>query len=367
MDKALTSIYYNPSHPASFGGLEKLWAALKIKSDKYSKEDVEIWLTKQDAYTLNRKVVRRFMRRPVIAYHVDSIWQMDLADVSNMSSFNDKINFLLIAVDVLSRHAWVQPIHRKTGFNVMMALEKIFNTGRKPMFINTDQGKEFLNAEVQNFFKTNNIKHYTTTGDDPKCAIAERFIRTLREKMNKFMVHSNHRRYIDHLQNFVDSYNNAVHSRLKMKPVDVSSDNCNVAFQTLYGKYARGKKLLNKINPNKKNQKIKVGDMVRIARKKNTFDKASETTTFTRELFKVKSISRNNPLAGKMHTTYKLQDLMGEDITSIHYPQEIVRVTPRDEWAVEKVLKTKTVNGQVMEFVKWLGYPNKFNSWIQGD
>jgi transposase InsO family protein len=350
MSDILKKIYYDTSQAGSFGSVEKLLFEARNVRPEIEREEVVDWLSGQDAYTLHRKIIRKFERRPIVAHHVDSIWQIDLADVTKHSKYNNDVTFILVAIDVVSRYIFLQPLKNKSGLSVMNALEKIFDK-RKPNFIQTDQGKEFLNRDVQNFLKSNNIHHYTTTSDDPKCALAERFIRTLREKMGKYFQAAKTFKYIDKLQNFALSYNNSIHSRLKMKPVDVTSENESDALFSLYGKYweMNNPKLF-----------LSIGDYVRISKKKEIFEKKSETANFTEEIFKISSIARKPPI-----TTYKIEDLDGEAVTSIFYPHELVKVKEKEIYDIERVIKTKTVNGKKLSFVKWKGYPDKFNSWTE--
>lgn len=350
MDRILDKIYHSSNHPASFSSVRKLYLAARIKEPSIKLRDVKEYLSSQDDYTLHRRVVRKFQRLPIVASHVDAIWQADLADVTHLAKYNDGHTFLLIAVDVLSRYVFAQPLTNKTSLSVSNGFQVIFKE-RKPECLQTDQGKEFVSKEFQTFLRGNGVKHYTTTSDDPKAAIAERFIRTLREKMAKFMRYSLSSRYIDQLDDFVSSYNNSVHSRLKMKPIEVTKFNERKAYRNLYGTFKPSMHHLN------------VGDKIRIAQKKDTFAKGSDPN-FTEEIFVIKS-----KVKGKKRPVYKIEDLAGEAITSVHYPEEIVKVSKKmdDKYIIEKVIQEKKIAGKKHLLVKWKGYPAKFNSWILSD
>ena len=81
MDK----IYYDPKHPAGFGSVSK-----QVKVGKSNKRDVEEWLSGQDTYTLHKPARKSFPRNPYILTKIDDIWEMDLADLSSLSKYNDK-------------------------------------------------------------------------------------------------------------------------------------------------------------------------------------------------------------------------------------------------------------------------------------
>jgi len=110
----------------------------------------------QDAYTLHKSVRRNFLRRK--AKVIDDLFQADLADIQNLSRFNDGYQFILTCVDVFSKHAFAIPLKDKRGPSVADAFEKIFKE-RVPVLLQTDRGSEFLNVQVQNVFKKYNIKH----------------------------------------------------------------------------------------------------------------------------------------------------------------------------------------------------------------
>ena len=62
---------------------------------------------------------------------------------------------------------------------------------------------------------------------------------------------------------------------------------------------------------------------------------------------------------------YYLRDYNGEDIKGGFYERELQLVQDQNEYRVEKVLRKKRVNGKVLHIVKWKGWSNKFNSWVE--
>ena len=98
--------------------------------------------------------------------------------------------------------------------------------------------------------------------------------------------------------------------------------------------------------------KFKLGDTVRVSKLKNIFAKGY-TPNWTEEVFEIDQILPTNPI------TYKLRDLMGEEIQGSWYEQQL-KLTDQNTFRVEKVLRKK----KDQAFVKWSGYPTKFNSWI---
>ena len=143
--------------------------------------------------------------------------------MQSLSKYNKGIKYLLCAIDLFSKYAWVVPIKDKKGTSIVNAFQKIISEGRKPNKIWVDQGSEFYNNSFKDFLKINNIEMYSTYNKG-KSVVAERFIRTLKNKIFKHMTAISKNVYFDVLDDIVNKYNNTVHRTIKMKPIDVTDD-----------------------------------------------------------------------------------------------------------------------------------------------
>jgi len=229
------------------------------------------------------------------------------------------------------------PLKNKTGLEVASALEKIFKE-RKPEKLWVDKGKEFYNAHVQKL-----ITLYSTENEE-KSSVVERWNRTMKEKMYKYFSANSTRKYIDILQYLVDGYNNTIHSSIGMSPKEASQKkNEAKVWHNLYGDYRPIKRKI---------PKFKVGDKVRITKKKGIFEKGY-TPRWTEEMFTVSDVRYTDPI------TYKIVDYNNEEIKGTFYEQELQKAT-QEMFRIEKIVKRKGNKS----LVKWLGYPNSFNSWV---
>ena len=349
MNEYLTKVYYDPKRSGGFGGVNRLYADVK-KEGKFdiSREQIKEWLMAQDAYTLHKPIRRNFRRNRVFVGGIDQQWQMDLADMQSMQNFNDGYRYLLVCIDVFSKYAWVVPLKNKTGPSLVQAFKIILSSGRKPEKIMTDQGTEFLNRHFRELMKEEGIELYNTY-NETKASVVERLIRTLKTKMWRYFTAKKTMRYIDMLPDLVYSYNHSVHRSIKAKPVDVSVENEKKVWDTLYSDHSVVKNV--KYN-------FKIGDQVRISKIKRKFEKGY-LPNFSKEIFTIsKQIPRDPPV-------YKLKDFDGEELKGTFYDKELQKVIKRDDvYEVEKILKKRGRGENVQYFVKWLGYPNKFNSWV---
>ena len=112
---------------------------------------------------------------------------------------------------------------RQRGITIINAFQKIISKGRKPNKTWVDQGGEFYKNSFKDFLKINNIEMYSTYNEG-KSVVAERFIRTLKNKIFKHMAAISKNVYFDVLDDIVNKYNNTVHRSIKMKPIDVTFD-----------------------------------------------------------------------------------------------------------------------------------------------
>ena len=139
-----------------------------------------------------------------------------------------------------------------------------------------------------------------STHNEGKYVIAERFIRTIENKIYKYMTSISKNVYIDKLDDIVHKYNNKKHRTIKMKPIDLK-DNTYIDF---------GKEV------NDNDPKFKVGDHVRISKYKNIFDKGY-TPNWSEEIFVIKKTKNTFPW------NYVINDLNGEEVTGTFCEKEL--------------------------------------------
>ena len=276
VEATLKSIYFDPKNIGSFGEVNKLWREARKIHPEISKLKVQEWLASQDSYTLFKQIRRNFLRIPITVNHVDEQWQADLLDMSWFARYNDHVKYLLVTIDLFSRFAWIRPLKDKSATSIIQAFDLILSEGRKPLKLQTDQGKEFVNSMFKQYCKDKEIEFFTTTDDTIKCAIVERFNRTIRTRIYRLLHHKNSHRYIDDLKDLVTSYNNSFHRSIGRSPSSVNPLNKE--------KVAAFAKKTRKIKTSK--AKFTVGDIVRISRKKGTFEKGT-TSNWSQELFKI--------------------------------------------------------------------------------
>ena len=177
---------------------------------------------------MHKPVIKKFNKRKVYLQFKDNIWGVNLADMQSLSKKNKGVKYLLCAIDLFSKYAFVVPLKDKKGISIVNAFNKIIKqSDRKPNKIWVDQGGEFYNHVFKRWSSGNDIIMYSTFNED-KSVVAERIIRTLKNNLYKHMTATGKNVYFDVLDDVVDEYNNTKHNTIKMKPKDVKNDNNRV-------------------------------------------------------------------------------------------------------------------------------------------
>ena len=286
-----------------------------------------------------------FPRRRIFSPNVDNIWTMDLLDLQKLSRVNRNFKYILVVLDVFSRFAWARPLKSKGGECVKTALQNIIETSeRKPHKVWSDNGSEFYNSKVGELFKRYDIKLYSTH-NEPKATIAERFIRTLRGKIESNFILTQTTVWFDILPELLREYNQSYHRSIGMSPEDATKpENYVKVFKRLYPKQKEDTR-----------PTLNIGDKVRISIHKRLFEKGA-TANWSEEIFEISKIVRAKP------TVYHIIDLDGEEVKGSFYKEQLQK-TNQNIYRIDRIIRRRGNEA----LVKWSGYPDKFNSWISKD
>ena len=141
-----------------------------------------------------------------------------------ISKFNKGIRIFLCVIDIYSKYTWAVPLKDKIGVSIANAFQSILNkSNRKPNKIWVDKGSELYNRSVKSWIEKNDIEMYSTHNEG-KSVVAERFIRTIKNKIYKHVTSISKNVYIEKLDDIVNEYNNTKHRATKMKPIDVKDN-----------------------------------------------------------------------------------------------------------------------------------------------
>ena len=369
----LERLYHDPSSPAGFSGVQRLYTEAKKLFKKITKKDVKDFLEGDRTYTLHRPRRLRFTRSKTIASGYFTDVQMDLAQMDKFASKNNGFKYILVAIDVLSKTVFAEPIKSKKYDDVVKAMDDIIN--KMPMIpsrIFTDNGKEFfLNKKIkvngqlktENYFKNRGIEKLWASTKTIKAALAERCIRTIKSRLYKYFSEKHTLKWINVLPKIIEAINNSPSRVTGMKPVDINFDNAQQVWLKLYTSPSRDetrrqRRRYSNVYRNAKYLKFKKGDTVRMANYAEVFDKGY-LPNWSDEILNIDSVKKGDP------ETYKVKDDEGEIFKGNYYKYDLGRVRKDKEtsYRVEKVLGKRTKDGIKEIRVKFIGYPRIY--WIK--
>lgn len=342
----------------SFTGILDLYRKAKQEDNAITILDVKNYLKGQKSYTLHKITRKNFLRRKIIAPKPRVILSTDLMDMRKLAKHNNNNNYVLVAIDVFSRYAKALPIKSKTSDSMVNALKLILegdSNFKGVSRINSDEGKEYYNSKVNTYLKNKSITLYSVSSREIKASIAERFIRTLKGRIYRYMTQNNTLTYINALPDLVNDYNNTVHSTLNETPDYVHKLTSKIKLEMLF------KKMYIRESPKRDNvsSQLEVGESVRLADEyRNSRFRKGYQIQNTYEIFKIATIDKS-----QIPSVYYLEDLAGEPVLGLFYRDELIPTNLPATFDIT-VLKTKTVGRKKKYLVNWIGYPAKFDSWI---
>ena len=295
-------------------------------------------MSKRDiANELHKPARKNYTRRRVDVYGKNDLWQADLVEMIPYSKKNKGYKYILCVIDCFTKFAWAIALKSKTAKEVSNAMSKIL-LDRSPKLLQLDNDKEFYNLTFDALMKKYKIHKYSTFSTVKAC-IVERFNRTLKEKMYREFTARGSHEWVSILPSLINEYNNSRHRAIGMTPLEADTEPTAVI--------VKQRKIIDaKI-------KFNVGDNVRISTYKSIFTKGY-LPSWSTEIFKISKINKTLP------TTYQLKDYTGKTIAGCFYSEEILKTNHPNDYLVEKIIRRK---GEQI-FVKWLGFDNTHNSWI---
>ncbi len=420
-ERYLRNLYRNLKKGGSYQSADKLYETVK-REGKFdlSLRQIEKFLRGEDTYTLNKEVRRKFQTNSIPITSINKVWEADLADLFKFQRYNDGYRYILGCIDSFSRKLYVRPLKTKRAADMVSALKEIFaEAGTKPRSIRSDRGSEFTNHIVTEYLQNNKIGHVYTSNLS-QAALIERCWKSLKKRMIKYMEDKKTKKYIDVLDQLVQGYNNTFHSVIGMTPNEVAIEKHAQAYYNMLldakrrkrkkpapapppppppgpgikkeeggesgdakgdggdgggdGRAPPGKQtpLENVVDdvPQRKKKKayrFPLGTHVRISlRPEKLVSEYGER--WSREIYTVDARRFREGI-----DVYKVSDAKGEVLIGTFYAQELQRVNEPEEdklYDIREILKERTVTDKKGKkhkeyFVSFVGFPRKFNQWVQ--
>ena len=350
--------YYHGKEPFSYSGIN----TVKQYTNK-RKGDISNVLSKSDIYT-EFKQFNKPKKTPVIrTYGENYLWEADLMFFTHPDFVKENEGYLYILafIDTFTKEVGIIATKSKDTKTITQKMRNKFEHD-KPKYLRVDGGGEFLSHTFTKMCKQFNVKLYIAQ-EPVKCAFIERFNRTFKRILVQIMESKNSIRWIDHIQTALNIYMSRKHSAIGISPNEAGEEqNQSGIYKKLLKKYLKDDKIKHDKNLNP--SKFKKGQIVKLFKKKNIFTRGYDKNV-TREYFVIYHVDRR-----LSKDRYYLKDINDEKIIGSFFPEYLVPFTPSDEGGEYKLdpnfkgFKRKTIRGVPHIWVKWLGWPEKFNQWI---
>ena len=345
---------YHGTLPFSYSGKNIVYKS----HPNIPRKQIDEELYKSEIYS-KFKPFRKIDTSPVFVHKKRDTFQTDLAFFTT-PQFVEATNgyqYLLLVIDCFTKKLWLVPLKDKKCKTVYREFENLFqNIDILPKKIQSDRGTEFLCPEIQKLFKRKNIIHYITHSDR-KASIAERAIRTIKGILYKMMDYKNTYNWVNLLPEVTKKYLSTYHRTIKMSPNEAELEKNQFLLRQTYHKN------WNKYKYEKK-AKFKVGDKVRLYGYRSKFTR-SFWQSYTDEYFIIYKIIPTIPLR---RSRYYLKDLNGNKLARdpSFWSNELSLYKPDDNTydKIEKIIGRRKKNNKTQYLVKWLGWGEEFNEWI---
>lgn len=285
----------------SITSAEKLWG--KSKHLGLRKKDVTDYWRKRGVVEVVRGKPISNKQTPIKCWTGNiGCCQVDLMDISKYMGYNNQQKFLCNFIDVHSRFAWTFPSRNKRPQTLLPFFKKVVADYRKRgsylVTFYSDDGSEWKGA-VKKWLDSENTEQVKTLHKQ-NMAIVERFNQTIWKIINISFFAEENWRFIDDLKGILTDYNDSPHKGIKQKPIDVFMGRRlpKHAFEVDVD-------LTTKARPT---QLIKIGDLVRRQTNRKIFDKASASSQFSREVYKVVDKQFNRYVLENIETEQQLKD-----------------------------------------------------------
>ena len=283
--------------------LRKLYGEIKAAPSFSAK--INEFLRKHELHSKFRRIIKKkFPRRKIVARFPFEIFMADLIEYPKFKVINKGYVYILLLIDCFTRKIYIAPMKKKDQTNSALAFESILKTFIEfPKNLVTDGGKEFFNSSVSKIFQNYGINHYKTpTKTKWKASMAERVIRTIKGRLQKYFTKNKRNIWIDVIDQVVQNYNATPHSTHGLPPQDVTDENRDEVYKRLY--------------PDKNITtvcKLKKGDKVRILKEKTEFEKGY-TQKWSDEIYRIKIVRQSGGVCW-----YKIEDHTSTEIQGIWY------------------------------------------------
>lgn len=364
-----------------FAGRDRMWMRIYREYYGISRRDVAGFLANLETAQVHQEPKRvavsrpLVLRKPRISYACDLTWLKEV-DPDSTTNVEKNSQIVLTCIDMFSKYAWATIVPSKKAPPIIATMKRIFDTDGAPSTMRSDNGGEFTSVAFKKLLGEYSVKQILSDVYQPtQNAIIERFNKTLKTTLYKFMSQYNMRKVSNaDLQKIVYNYNHTPHTTTKQIPAEVHKGDADAI-------YGARKEIKHRATIVMKNiphtfPELRVGDTVRVARrtmgqwrKSRMLKGYSYLTQWFYELFRIAHITQPNKLKSPQYSLLDPDGKLIEDRKFLRQdllkvdPKTLIKEMSRNEYVVEAVLDSAMIEGKKKYLVKWKGHSSDWNSW----
>jgi hypothetical protein len=282
MEEKLKSLYYDPEKGLTT--VDNLYALVKNDTEfKYTKKFVKDWYAKQEVNQVTQVTTKKNIVYPPITGTFKS-YQCDLTFYNQYKHHNHSYKMIFTIINVVSRKLYAYPLKKKNIENITTAFNLFLKQiDYKIDKLSSDNGSEFISSEFKKICKKYNITQvFGEVNDHTQNGKIERANRTIRNKIDKYFKAYKTLNWVAVLPKLITNYNNTIHGTTKYKPNEVTE---KIADEIIINEDQRKRAVIDHIHEN-----FKVGDKVRLLKKKQLFEKG--TAKYTKSIYTIRAIDK---------------------------------------------------------------------------
>lgn len=300
--RLFSSVYYNPytgyirdpnTLASKVNNVEKLKGKDRVDAAE-AREFLDSQVNIQRFKPIPKKMV--VMNSIPFSYPND-LWEADLMDFAKIKDENDGYPYALMVIDNFTKMAWAVPLKSKKEHDILDGFKRVLReAGTKPDRLLTDEEAGIRGKLFQSFLESKDISWKNSPG--LKAPTAERFIRTIKDKLEPFFVAEKRKRWINVLPKFLSNYRNTEHSSISMTPQQAWKYRNNDEVVFSLGRNHQNRRLDNHQKVEERISKsgharLNIGDYVRLLDKKNIFQKGTKPR-WTEKIYQISSRTAND-------------------------------------------------------------------------
>lgn len=324
VNDTLKSMYDDSAIAGGLIGRDKWYDKVKEKYIGITKQDILKFLDNQESYQLNKPYIKNKIVKPIISTRKNQRWAMDLMVLIKQSNQNNGYQYILAVIDTFSKFVWAVGLKEKGAKTVADALEDIILiSGSSPKLLQSDNGSEFKNKEMDKVIERFNIKQIFSQPYSPQSnGIIENWNKYAKNALRLHFIKTDKKRWIDELNQIVYNWNTSKHGITQETPSDIAeTDDIEILSEVRNRIKDNAQKILNtqaKLPP------LEIGQFVRVSKfttrdgRRDKWEKMN--SNWSKEIYKIVNITEDT---NYKRARYTLEKENGEAVKKQYYRDDL--------------------------------------------